>query len=200
MDEIRLTIDGRELTAARGRTILEAALANGIDIPHLCHDPELGLSPTGSCRLCLVEVEGARGPVASCVHPAADGMVVQTDTAALIEHRRMLIDLLLSDHPHDCLTCEQAGACDLQKYAYLLNVKDSEYRGESVWPDPVQDGPAIVFDRSKCVLCGRCVEVCHDVQVTGAIDFMGRGFETRIGLPPEVVAGGLGMRRVWELH
>jgi formate dehydrogenase alpha subunit len=184
-ESISLTIDGCEVVVAKGTTILEAAREAGIDIPHLCHDPELGTSPTGSCRLCLVEVEGERGPVASCVHPASDGMVVQTDTAVLIEHRRMLIDLLLSDHPHDCLTCEQAGACDLQKYAYLLNVKDSEHRGESVWPDPVQDGPAIVFDKSKCVLCGRCVEVCHDVQVTGAIDFMGRGFETRIGLPPE---------------
>ena len=181
---ITLTIDGRTVRAPRGATVLEAALQAGIEIPHLCHRPELGLPPSGACRLCLVEVEGARGPVASCVHPAAPGMVVHTETETLRAHRRMIIDLLLSSHPHDCLTCEQAGDCDLQRYAYLLNVKDSEYRGESVWPEPVQEGPAIVYDRSKCLLCGRCVEVCQEVQVSGAIDLLGRGFQTRVGLPP----------------
>ena len=184
-DRITLTIDGREITVPEGTTVLDAALQAGIDIPHLCYSPELGLPPTGSCRLCLVEVEGGRGPVASCVYPAAQGMVVRTDTEELREHRRLVIDLLLSDHPHDCLTCEQAGGCDLQKYAYLLDVKDSEYRGESVWPEPVQDGPAIVYDQSKCILCGRCIQICQNVQVTGAVDFMGRGFNTRVGLPPD---------------
>ncbi len=183
-ERVSLTIDGREVTVREGTSVLDAALSVGIEIPHLCYSPDLGLPPTGACRLCLVEVEGAKAPVASCVHPVAPGMVVRTDSDELRAHRRMIIDLLLSDHPHDCLTCEQAGACDLQKYAYLLNVKDSEYRGESVWPDPLQDGPAITYDKSKCILCGRCVEVCHNVQATGAIDFLGRGFDTRIGLPP----------------
>ncbi len=183
-EQVSVTIDGREVTVPAGTSVLDAALSAGIDIPHLCYLPELGLPATGSCRLCLVEVEGEKGPVASCVHPIAPGMVVRTDSDELREYRRTVIDLLLSDHPHDCLTCEQAGACDLQKYAYLLNVKDSEYRGESVWPDPVQDGPAITYDKSKCILCGRCVEVCQNVQVTGAIDFMSRGFEARVGLPP----------------
>ncbi|MBN1459241.1 MAG: formate dehydrogenase subunit alpha [Armatimonadetes bacterium] len=185
-DTVTLTIDGRQVTAPKGTSILEAALQAGIDIPHLCYSPDLGLPPTGACRLCLVEIDGARAPVASCVHPVAEGLVVHTNTEALQEHRRLILDLLLSDHPHDCLTCEQAGSCDLQKYAYLLDVKESEYRGESVWPDPVQDGPAILFDESKCILCGRCVEVCQHRQVTGAIDFMGRGFETRVGLPPDL--------------
>jgi formate dehydrogenase alpha subunit len=183
---VAFTIDGKHVTVPKGTSILDAALQAGIDIPHLCYSPELGLPPTGACRLCLVEIEGGGGPVASCVHPASDGLVVHTKTEALQEHRRLVLDLLLSDHPHDCLTCEQAGVCDLQRYAYLLNVKESEYRGESVWPDPVQDGPAILFDESKCILCGRCVEVCQHLQVTGAIDFMGRGFETRVGLPPDL--------------
>jgi len=183
-DEITLTIDGNTVTVPKGTSILDAALKVGVEIPHLCYAPELDLPPSGSCRLCLVEIEGFRAPVASCVHPALNGMVVRTDSEALRQHRRTIIDLLLSDHPHDCLTCEQAGACDLQKYAYLLEVKESEFRGESVWPEPVQDGPALVYDASKCVLCGRCVEVCQNQQVTGAIDFMGRGFETRVGLPP----------------
>jgi formate dehydrogenase alpha subunit len=183
-DQVTLTIDGVQVTVAPGTSVLQAALSVGIDIPHLCYDPALGLPPTGACRLCLVDVEGARGPVASCVHPVANGMVVRTDTEKLREHRRMVIDLLLSGHPHDCMTCEMAGACALQRYAYVLSVKDSEYRGESVWPEPVQDGPAIVFDQSKCILCGRCVQVCQNVQVSGAIDFMGRGFDTSVGLPP----------------
>ncbi len=183
-DEISLTIDGREVKAPRGSTVLQAALAAGIDIPHLCHQPELGLPPTGACRLCLVEVEGARGPVASCVHPAAEGMVVHTSTPKLEAHRRMVLDLLLSNHPHDCMTCEQAGACALQDYAYRYGIKEPEFAGEHVAAHPVQDGPAIVQDDSKCILCGRCVEVCQNVQVSGAIDFLGRGFGTRVGLPP----------------
>jgi formate dehydrogenase alpha subunit len=182
--EVTVHIDGREVTAPGGATILDAALSAGIAIPHLCYKPELGLPPTSSCRLCIVEVEGARAPVASCSHPVADGMVIRTDTDALREKRQIIIDLLLSAHPHDCTTCEKAGRCDLQRYAYELGVKESEYAAEPVKVEPVQDGPAIVYDRSKCILCGRCVEVCHNVQVTGAIEFLNRGYDTRIGLPP----------------
>ncbi len=181
---VTINIDGREVTAPEGATLLEAALSAGIEIPHLCHQPDLGLPPSGACRLCLVEVEGARAPVASCVHPVAPGMVVHTDTEPLREYRRMVIDLLLSDHPHDCLTCEKAGACDLQRYAYELGVKESEFAGPPVRAQPLRDGPAILQDDTKCILCSRCVEVCQSVQVSGAIEFLGRGFETRVGLPP----------------
>ncbi|MGB2781423.1 MAG: formate dehydrogenase subunit alpha [Phycisphaerae bacterium] len=183
-DDITLTIDGRAVTATPGETIFLAARRAGIDIPHLCYDPALGLEPTSSCRLCLVEVSGARGPVPACSYPAAAGMVVRTETPALREHRRMVIELALSDHPHDCLTCEKSGACALQQYAYDLGVKEPRFGAADVALEPVQDGPAIVYDRSKCILCGRCVQVCHEVQVSGAIDFLGRGFETRISLPP----------------
>jgi len=185
-DEVHLTIDGREVTAPKGTTIFLAARRAGIDIPHLCYDPDLGLEPTSSCRLCLVEVSGARTPVPSCSYPVAPGMVVRTETPALQAHRRMVIELALSDHPHDCLTCEKSGTCALQQYAYDLGVKEPRFGAAETAVEPVQDGPAIAYDRSKCILCGRCIQVCHQVQVSGAIDFLGRGFETRVSLPPDV--------------
>ncbi|MDP6634199.1 MAG: formate dehydrogenase subunit alpha [Phycisphaerae bacterium] len=185
-DTITLKIDDVEVTVAAQTTILDAAATVGIDIPHLCHDPNWSIPPSSSCRLCIVEVEGARAPVASCSQHAADGMVVRTDTEKIREYRRMVIELLLSDHPQDCMTCEQGGGCSLQEYAYSMGISESGYSGISgpVEPRPVQDGPAVIYDRSKCILCGRCVEVCHNVQSSGAIEFSGRGFDTEIALPP----------------
>jgi formate dehydrogenase (NADP+) alpha subunit len=185
-ETITLNIDNVEVTVAAGATILEAAATVGIDIPHLCHDPSWNISPSSSCRLCLVEVEGARAPVASCSQRAADGMIVRTDTEKIRDMRRMVIELLLSDHPQDCLTCHQGGGCALQKCAYELGVTESGYSDITgpVEPQPVQDGPAISYDRSKCILCGRCVEVCQSIHASGAIDFFGRGFDTEIALPP----------------
>ena len=183
-DEVTLTIDETNVAVPAGTTILHAALSAGIDIPHLCYDPSLGLAPTSSCRLCLVEVEGARSLAAACSHPAAAGAVVHTDTDRLRRHRRMVLELLLSDHPHDCLACEKAGECLLQKYAYELGVRQSRFGGQDVPVQPLRDGAAVGYDRSKCILCGRCVEVCHDRQVIGAVDYFDRGFGTRISLPP----------------
>ena len=182
--EVTLTIDQVPVTVPEGTTILDAARAVGIEIPHLCHDPALHLPPTSSCRLCLVEVKGAKALAASCSHPVSASMEVSTNTEKLSQTRRLVLELLLSNHPHDCLTCERAGACDLQRYAYELGVKEPRFEGERVAVEPLQDGPAIVYDRSKCILCARCVEVCHNVQVSGAIDYLGRGFDTRISLPP----------------
>jgi len=187
-ETITLKIDDIEVTVAAQTTILDAAASAGIDIPHLCHDPAWNIPPSSSCRLCLVEVDGARNLVASCSHQAVDGMVVRTDTENIREIRRMVIELLLSDHPHDCLTCEQGGNCLLQKYAYELGVSESSYSSgdRAVETQPVRDGPAIIYDRSKCILCGRCVEVCQNIHAAGAIDFYGRGFDTEVSLPPGI--------------
>jgi len=185
-ETITLKIDDIEVTIAPPATILDAATAAGVDIPHLCYDADWDIPPSSCCRLCLVEVDGARAPVTSCSYQAEDGMVVRTDAERIREIRRMLLELLLSDHPQDCLTCEQGGACTLQEYAYALGVSESSFASPAgaVSTEPVQDGPAIIYDRSKCILCGRCVEVCHNVQASGAIEFCGRGFDTEISLPP----------------
>ena len=182
-NELTLTIDGAQVAVPQGSTIFEAALAAGINIPHLCYDPCLGLPPSSSCRLCVVEVEGARAPAASCSHPAAEGMVVRTDTEELRNIRRMVIELLLSDHPHDCATCDLSGGCALQEYAYEFGVRE-RHAATSAAPRPEPDAPTVLYDRSKCILCGRCVEVCQSIQEAGAIDFFGRGFATEISLPP----------------
>ena len=183
-DDVKLTIDDVEVAVPPGTTILEAAKTVDIDIPHLCYEPEFGLPPTSSCRLCVVEVEGAKALVTACSHPVSDGMVVRTNTEKLRGTRRMIIEFLLSAHPHDCLTCDKGGECRLQDYAYELGVKEPSFESPAVKIEPTRDGPAIVYDQSKCILCGRCVEVCHNVQVTGAIDYLGRGFDTKISLPP----------------
>ena len=183
-EQVSLTIDGIDVTTPAGSTILAAASLAGVDIPHLCYDPCWNLPPTSSCRLCLVEVAGASSLLPSCSYPAAQGMVVRTNTEEILRTRRMIVDLLLSDHPRDCLTCEQGGGCQLQKYAYQLGVKESSYRGEEVVSKPERDGPAVSYDPSKCILCGRCVQMCQDLHASGAIDYYGRGFDTRISLPP----------------
>lgn len=187
-NEIKLTIDSREVTASSGMTILEAARNAGIEIPHLCYDPDLGLPPTASCRLCLVEVESGPSPVASCTHPVSPGMVVHTDTEALRGFRRTVLQLLLSDHPHDCVTCDQAGECVLETYAYEFGLRERKASPTGVASHMVsEDAPTMLQDDSKCILCGRCVQVCQNIQGVGAIDFQGRGFDTEIGLPPGLV-------------
>ena len=183
-EQVSLKIDDVDVTVPAGTTILHAAASVGIEIPHLCYDPVWKLPPSSSCRMCVVEIEGARALAASCSHPVSNGMVIHTNTDTVRDARRVVIDLLLSAHPHDCMTCDGAGACTLQKYAYELGVRQSEFAEEPVAPQPLEDGPAIGYDHSKCILCARCVAVCQDVHAAGAIDFYGRGFDTRVALPP----------------
>lgn len=173
---VTFTMNGREIKAEKGKTLLECARENDIYIPTLCYDETLSIF--GGCRLCVVEVEGARNLAASCATLPTEGMVVNTESEKVVTVRKELIDLLLSNHPKDCLTCEQVGKCDLQDIAYKYEVRGPSYEGE-VRDYPIDDlNPVMERDQSKCILCGKCVRVCDEIQVTHAIDFVGRGFDT----------------------
>jgi predicted molibdopterin-dependent oxidoreductase YjgC len=178
---IEVTIDGRAIQVPPGTTVMEAARAHGIDIPHLCYHPELSVS--GGCRLCLVEIEGWQAPVASCGLRCADGMNVRTRSDRLSEMRRDVIDLFVSDHPLDCVTCDKAGACLLQKYAYEYGVTKSSYELEFSRTLYQDDNPFFIRDHQYCILCGRCVRACSEVVGADAIELVGRGFTSHMATP-----------------
>ena len=181
MEEIRMNIDGKEVMTTSDRTILEAARENGIRIPSLCHEQRM--EPYGACRICLVEVEGARGLLPACYTKVTDGMVVNTETEQLRRLRRTIIELILSDHPLDCMTCESTGNCELQDLAYEYGVKDGRFKGEQHTYDLLADNPLIERDYDKCILCGRCIRICREVQGVGVYDFVNRGFDAVPGIP-----------------
>ena len=175
---ITFEINGKEITAKEGSTILEAAREHNIDIPTLCHDDRL--SEFGGCRLCVVEI-GDRGKIeTSCSTLVKEGLSVQTHSDKVIEIRREILDLLLSNHPTDCLTCDKVGNCDLQNYSYEYKVEEGTYKGEIKNYAIDSINPVMERDQSKCILCGKCVRMCDEIQVTNAIDFAGRGFESKI--------------------
>ena len=175
---IELTIDGLTVTVPQGTTILEAARTVDIDIPTFCYDRTLGI--IGACRMCSVQIEGVGALKAACATEVAQGMVVHTESEDVVETRRILLDLLLSDHPLDCLTCEKAGACSLQEYCYRYGVEATSYEGERKQLQIDDANHLIERDQNKCILCGKCVAVCQAVQITNAIDFTERGFEATI--------------------
>jgi formate dehydrogenase major subunit len=178
MAQSKLTIDGRELEFTPGETILQVAWRNGVRIPTLCYLKDA--TPTGACRICLVEVKGARTLVASCALPAAAGMEVSTDTGKVHTARRLNVELLLSSGDHNCLLCEANGACGLQALAYEYGVQAGRFLGMTQTYPIEQDNPLIVRDFSKCILCGRCVQACNEVQVNRAIGFGYRGARAKI--------------------
>ncbi len=180
---ISLTIDGKKATVKKGTTILEAAKSIGIKIPTLCYDPRI--VPHGTCRMCVVELEGSNKLATSCSTPAADGMVVFTETKKTTEARRTVLDLLLSNHPLDCLTCEKAGDCELQDLCYKYDVKESSFQGEKLTAEIDRTNQFYERDPNKCILCGKCVYVCAQLQCTNAIGFSQRGFRTHIAIPFE---------------
>lgn len=178
---VTLTIDGVETTVAEGTSILRAAAMQGCNIPKLCATDSL--KSFGSCRLCLVEIEGRNGTPASCTTPVADGMVVRTQTERLKKLRRGVMELYISDHPLDCLTCAANGDCELQDQAGAVGLRDVRYGYDgatNMGQAKDQSNPYFDFDPSKCIACSRCIRACDEVQGTFALTMQGRGFDTKV--------------------
>ena len=174
-----ITIDDKKYQASTGQTILDVARENNIDIPTLCYDPHLTI--TGACRMCLVETE-KNGLVTACATPVNDGMKIETNNDKVRSRRREILDLLLSDHDIECMTCEADGDCKLQDLAYEYGLDESSYDSEAdrVF-DFYSDNEFIELDPNKCILCGKCIRVDQEVQCSDAIDFIERGFQTKVG-------------------
>jgi len=179
------TIDGVEVQAQPGQTILEAADAAGIYIPRLCKGP--GLHPRGSCRVCTVLVNGR--PQSACTQPAAAGMVVENDTEAMLNHRRGIIEMLFVEGNHFCMFCEKSGNCELQALAYRFGILAPRY--PYLFPQRDQDAshPDVLLERNRCILCGRCVNASRDADGKTVFEFVGRGIHKRIAVD---AADGLG--------
>jgi len=176
---VQLQVNGRSITAKKGEMLLDVLRREGLKIPTLCHVPEL--SPTGACRLCVVELVDQGKLVPSCAFPVAEGMNIQTNSQRVVRARQTIVELLLSSHPDDCLYCNRNNRCELQTLAADLGVRGRRFLGERNEQKIDVSSPSIVRDPNKCILCGRCVRVCEEIQGVAAIDFVGRGSETQIG-------------------
>ena len=179
--ELKLTIDGQEINAVEGMSVLDAALANDIFIPHLCHHPDL--KPTGACRLCGVEIDGGQMTM-SCLTPVREGIDVKTDSPQIHSSRKIAMELLIADHHMDCLACAAANDCGLLDISAYLGIQPE--RLARLRPSdkdlPIDtSNPFFQFDPNKCVVCGICVRTCDEVVGLGALGFINRGFKTVIG-------------------
>jgi NADH-quinone oxidoreductase subunit G/NADP-reducing hydrogenase subunit HndD len=174
---LELTINGKKVSAPEGSTILQCAKLAGIKVPTLCNLP--GIHTNGSCRICVVEVEGARTLLASCIVKATNGMVVKTNSEKVQKARKILYDLIISNHPKDCMNCQRNQTCELQELGYTLGVTETKIPNK-VTAEPLDISPSITRDMSKCILCRRCVTACNEIQGVGAIGSQNRGFDTTI--------------------
>lgn len=189
MELVKVTIDGITVSVPSDYTVIEAAAVAGIRIPQLCYHPEL--SKEGACRVCVVEIEGARALGAACVYPVADGMVVHTNTPLIREVRKTVVELLLANHPEDCLFCQKNNDCELQTIAADLGIREVPYKGEKRQAELDENNPSLVRDPNKCILCGRCIRACHERQDLDVYAFVNRGFDTIVE-----PAFGLGLDQV----
>ncbi len=177
--KITLTIDGKACEASPDQTILDVARAAGIHIPTLCYFK--GTTNVGACRVCVVEVENARSLVASCCMPVSQGMVVTTNSERVLTARKMVVELLWSSGNHNCLQCEQNGNCELQDLVYELGIEQPRFEIESPGYETEETNTMIQRDLNKCILCGRCVRVCNEIQVHEVLDFSMRGSHAKVG-------------------
>ena len=174
---VTLKIDGKEVKAPEGTILIDAAESAGIHIPNLCYIK--GMKGVGACRLCLVEIEGMKAPVIACNTKVKEGMAVNTKTEKVEEVRKFVIDLILSMHPLDCMTCTKAGVCKLQSYAYNFGIKESSFTRKKFGYPTDEANPFFKRDPEYCILCGRCVRICKE-QGTNVLDFMGRGVGSKV--------------------
>jgi NADH dehydrogenase/NADH:ubiquinone oxidoreductase subunit G len=176
--KVNVTIDGKETQVPEGTNLIDAAESVGVHIPNLCYLK--GMRGIGACRMCLIEIEGMKAPMIGCTTRVKEGMAVNTKTQKVEEVRKFVIDLILSMHPLDCMTCTKAGVCNLQKYAYDFEIKESKFNRKKFGYPVDEANPFIKRDPDYCVLCGRCVRVCKE-QGTNVLEFMGRGVGSKIG-------------------
>jgi len=176
---VNLKINNKNISCDDGLTIIEAAKKNNILIPNLCYLEDI--HKVGSCRMCVVEVEGEKNLQASCMVPVREGMIVKTNTQRVKRARKVVYELMLSDHPNECLSCSRNQNCEFQELGEMLKVDESRFEGEVSKPYLDESSPSIVRDASKCILCRRCVTVCNEVQELGIINPQNRGFKTEIG-------------------
>ncbi len=181
MENVTIKINGQEMSVPNNYTVLQAATEAGINIPTLCYLKDI--SATGSCRMCVVEVKGARNLQTACVYPVSEGLEVFTNTPKVRKSRKVTLELLLSNHDRKCLTCVRNQNCELQTLAEELGVRDIEFEGVRNEHKIDDLSPSIVRDNNKCVLCRRCINVCKEVQTVGVIDATERGFKTTIASP-----------------
>ena len=181
METVNIKINGRDYVVEKGISVLEAARYAGIDIPTLCYLKDI--NEIGACRLCLVEVKGARGLVTACVYPVNEGMEITTNSPKIRASRKMNLELLLSNHKKDCLSCVRSTTCELQKLCNEYGVDEHHFGGERTEYEVDDSSPSIVRDNNKCILCRRCVAACAKTQGIGVIGANERGFDTAIGSP-----------------
>jgi len=175
-NRVTITINDREYQVDADQTIMQAADKCGYHIPRLCYHPKLSIE--GACRVCIVQVEGARNHVASCACPVADGMKIHTNTKEIRQARRDIVELLLDNHPEDCHTCDRDGNCELQRLAYAMGIRKRHFEGERKHYEKDLSGASVIRDPDKCILCGRCVRMCSEIQGVHCLTQAHRGFNT----------------------
>ena len=179
MDMVNVKINGRDYEVPKNSTVLEAARYAGVEIPTLCYLKDI--NEIGACRLCLVEVTGARGLVTSCVYPVNEGMEIKTNTPKVLAARKTNLELVLSNHERKCLSCVRSTNCELQKLANEYGCEEGHFEGASVHYEKDESTAFLVRDNDKCILCRRCVAACKNMQGIGVIGPNDRGFDTHIG-------------------